>query len=695
MPEHQLKDFRAKFRTMPLIFVPNGEMSGWCTTAECLWSSGAKIHGRTTLSSIYEDLEDFFVEKLGVQRLTLTMACDELLKKGHGGPSDTVAKVKETISAINTLLQSTTSYPDPGPLLKSAIFPIEYPTGKVLLETASTQFVIRDRKPLAEMFASKVKFLDFTLDEVHELGNYFSWLGLDSRYISSSVKEISTVAGDSQLRLRHPDRDIKRRASGIYRVASHFNSPRVDNTLNLYHTLRATEVYETHGISSEVHLAQDGKAHIHVKASSELHIRDTAGCLQIYVPVDKERQDFCYHSSLPRRLLEWVMTEPETQICGAIQHRAISAMSSALNAPIESVSQILEAEGIIDVGGIGNDQDEDSEGGADAVALAPPFESPRREGFVAEMPMRFFSSTGSCSVSGPIVPPLSQGINTPVTPEGSGRYRLRPDLDVGATTSTPATPVHQFGQTPKASTAAISPRDDGFNAEYLRILSNVIFAARRRSFPESGSPRAGQSAGGSSTQVSHMQSWMPPARDKKIGAAGELFAYELLSHLTPPLPGFCMDDWRSTMREFVAVHPAYSYVTPWEGQETADIVYNDKFGVLTEILIDKGYLQRTKWIGKRPQYLIEVKTTPGAATRPFYVSKNQYNRMRDYTNASSSSRGFSTIYMLLRVFNVSTSDIDFNVYVDPFALQQDGALIFTENTWQVVPAQANKIAGQR
>ncbi|KAI3541344.1 hypothetical protein CSPX01_07703 [Colletotrichum filicis] len=216
MSESQLKDFRTLFRTTPLIFVPNGETFRWCTTAECLWSSGAKIQGRTTLSSIYEDLEDFFVETLGVQRLTLAMACDELLKKGTEQTAATIAEVKETIWAVNTLLQTATLYPDPE------------------------------------------------------------------------------------------------------QVASHFNSPRSDDVHGLYHTLRATEVFETHGISSEIHLVQDGKAHIHVKSSSELHIREAAGRLQIYVPLSKERQDFCYHSSLPRRLLEWVMTEPETQICGAI-----------------------------------------------------------------------------------------------------------------------------------------------------------------------------------------------------------------------------------------------------------------------------------------------------------------------------------------------------------------------------------------
>ncbi|EXF84440.1 hypothetical protein CFIO01_02755 [Colletotrichum fioriniae PJ7] len=712
MSESQLKDFRTLFRTTPLIFVPKGETSGWCTTTECLWSSGAKIRGRTTLSSIYEDLEDFFVEKLGVQRLTLSMACDELLQKGNGHPTATIAEVKETIWAVNTLLQSAKLYPDPEQLLESAIFPVEDQTGQIGLETGRTQFVIRDRKPLAEMFASKVKFLDFSLDEVHRLSNFFSWLGFDSRYLSSSVKEISTVASDFRIKVQRPDRDIKRRAGGICRVASHFNSPRMDDVLGLYHTLCATEVFETHGISSEVHLVQDAKAHIHVKPTSELHIREAAGRLEIYVPLNKEGQDFCYHSSLPRRLLEWVMTEPETQICGAIPHRAISAMSSALNAPIQSVSQILEAEGIIDIGGIiEDDQEQDFKRASHVSPL--PAENPQREGFAVDLPTRPFSLTASRSVSGPAIihPTLTQPTSTPASLDSNGSYPLQPTLPVSAAAVTPPSHIFHFGQASTAPTATTPPRYDAFAAEYLRILNNVIFAARRGSFPAYGSSRTGQSTECVSTPTPNP--WIPPGSDKKIGAAGELFVstedmsmitffdtilddssrvfanrlqvYELLSHLSPSLPGFGMDDWQSTMRKHVAVHPEYSYVTPWEGQETADIVYDDKFGVLTEILVEKGYLERAKWIGKKPHYLIEVKTTPGDAARPFFVSKYQYNRMRDHTDASASLRGSCTVYMLIRVFNLTNSDINFIVYMDPYALQQDGTLVFTEHTWQVVP----------
>ena len=66
---------------------------------------------------------------------------------------------------------------------------------------------------------------------------------------------------------------------------------------------------------------------------------------------------------------------------------------------------------------------------------------------------------------------------------------------------------------------------------------------------------------------------------------------------------------------------------PWQGRETADITYADRDGVLTDLLVDKGYLARDDWAGRRPKYFIEVKTTTSACDTPFYMSKAQYQRV--------------------------------------------------------------------
>lgn len=121
------------------------------------------------------------------------------------------------------------------------------------------------------------------------------------------------------------------------------------NNVDLYWTLYNTQVHETDGISSELHLSQDGHDLVHVQERSELHLREDDGALKVYVPRDPKTQGFCYFSTLPRRLLEWMMADPATQIAKSAGSRAVHVVSSVLNAPMINMTQILEAEGIVDV----------------------------------------------------------------------------------------------------------------------------------------------------------------------------------------------------------------------------------------------------------------------------------------------------------------------------------------------------------
>jgi hypothetical protein len=82
------------------------------------------------------------------------------------------------------------------------------------------------------------------------------------------------------------------------------------------------------------------------------------------------------------------------------------------------------------------------------------------------------------------------------------------------------------------------------------------------------------------------------------------------------------------MRKFINVHPTYSDMPPWNGQETADIVYFDRGRELTRHLVEKRQL-RPEWLGLKPWYLIEVKSTTGDSRTPFYLSKRQYEKVSD------------------------------------------------------------------
>lgn len=104
--------------------------------------------------------------------------------------------------------------------------------------------------------------------------------------------------------------------------------------------------------------------------------------------------------------------------------------------------------------------------------------------------------------------------------------------------------------------------------------------------------------------------------------------FELLSRLG--LPAFSRNNWQSTIRECVRIHPDYADLAPWTGRETADITYRDSSGELTSLLADKGFMSHVSaehLTNARPQYFIEVKTTTLACETPFFMSKYQYERV--------------------------------------------------------------------
>lgn len=186
----------------------------WYKSSECLWSSTTEIRGKVTLNDHYEDLEDFFIGTLGVKTLTLQMVYDELLQTS---PQKTLEEMKGTIWSFNALLQTEPENVDPGPLLKACIFPVEYPNGTRVLSSADTQFAIIDREYLAARFRGRIKVLDYSLAETRSLSPFFEWTNLAPRYLSNSVKEITSVSDRNKGPISVPNRDLKRKAHALLR----------------------------------------------------------------------------------------------------------------------------------------------------------------------------------------------------------------------------------------------------------------------------------------------------------------------------------------------------------------------------------------------------------------------------------------------------------------------------------------------
>jgi len=68
---------------------------------------------------------------------------------------------------------------------------------------------------------------------------------------------------------------------------------------------------------------------------------------------------------------------------------------------------------------------------------------------------------------------------------------------------------------------------------------------------------------------------------------------------------------------------------PWDGfRESADITYDDAQGIITPLLIEKGYLDQGIWENRKPRYFIEVKSTFRDCNTAFYMSHSQYEKVR-------------------------------------------------------------------
>lgn len=46
---------------------------------------------------------------------------------------------------------------------------------------------------------------------------------------------------------------------------------------------------------------------------------------------------------------------------------------------------------------------------------------------------------------------------------------------------------------------------------------------------------------------------------------------------------------------------------------------------------------------------------------------------------------YSEVYLIFRVFNIRDENVRMSVYLDPEQLKLDGGLVFTGETWSVVP----------
>ena len=103
----------------------------------------------------------------------------------------------------------------------------------------------------------------------------------------------------------------------------------------------------------------------------------------------------------------------------------------------------------------------------------------------------------------------------------------------------------------------------------------------------------------------------------------------MLRHMDPQ--GFVRDNWESSIRHLVTVHPNYKDLGHRTQIEEADIVYvdtNGKFLAWLQQQDTRGLLDwLTKPVGQPRKYFIEVKTTTLECDAIFHMSTPQFERV--------------------------------------------------------------------
>lgn len=174
-------------------------MKPWHSPSECLWSTDTSISDQVSIAGIYPDLEDFFVTRLRVKKLTISMLVSDLKSKATAKAPLGTASAKLLIYKINAML--------PNEALDSRLqgkfnelegvkcFPVRGKDGHVMLTDAKADFAIVDNKRFGEAFTHEADLLDFSLDEVHVLRPLLEATRLTNHYLSGLVEEVSDIEG--------------------------------------------------------------------------------------------------------------------------------------------------------------------------------------------------------------------------------------------------------------------------------------------------------------------------------------------------------------------------------------------------------------------------------------------------------------------------------------------------------------------
>jgi hypothetical protein len=145
-------------------------------------------------------------------------------------------------------------------------------------------------------------------------------------------------------------------------LAATLESPRyIADRDGLYTKLRASKVVAVRKITSLLEMTQNRQSYSSNETDGTFHMSDTDEGLKFYVPRNRKKQDTCFTTSFPQGLLEWLMQDPNTLEHLGASHEAEATLSFILSCSRSALDEVLDRRGIIHIDVENQDPEGDAE----------------------------------------------------------------------------------------------------------------------------------------------------------------------------------------------------------------------------------------------------------------------------------------------------------------------------------------------
>lgn len=244
---------------------------------------------------------------------------------------------------------------------------------------------------------------------------------------------------------------------------------------------------------------------------AKLHLSEDSSLLSIYLPRDRKAQELCFCDLLPKRIVDWLMRDPVTQILEPVDGDMVKIMIMIFSIHPSALHLVLDREGMAEVGIANEDFEADIED--DIRSEASRQSDSSDDGGLLQI------TSAESSFSTATLQNHRHSVQGPARQFTAESYSSGSSYDRPVPISSPGRPL------------------SADNSHYLRLLNHVVESARRASFPSSaafdmsqlhralpGSLGAVYYEGFDGPDVRNaFRSDSQLERDKKVGAAGELY----------------------------------------------------------------------------------------------------------------------------------------------------------------------------